>query len=278
MPTLISPDISSVTACGDPNRQAAFVVPAGEDVSLLWQVMDASGNPVSVPTSLPGDGPDYSEPPGRMALVTTLFCDRAIPLLATIGVHASGRLVIGLPASVSTSPNLYLVEVRWTDDDGTYSRTTLMSVEVSLANRYGGNLQTGPLPLSQVRTRLRDYPEFNDITGRFEFSAEEILEAIARPVMYWNETAPVVSRHGITTFPFRSQWLDATVSTLYQTSAHWMLRNDVPIQAEGVSASERSATKWQYMLNFSASMWQEYQRFVSRQKGMENVRGGFLIM
>lgn len=264
--SLVNPDVSSVSDCGSPNRQASFVLSAGPSQSILWPVRDADGNVVVIPNDLPDYNEDgeYSDSPHRVALVTPLFCQCDRPLTASIRLHESGRLKIGLPDSVTSKPNFYLLEVVWTTDLQRYSSQSLISVEASLLNRYSGGSRSGPITLSQIRTKLRDFPEFNDLTERFEFSAEEILQAITKPVMYWNEVSPVTSTHDLTSFPYRSHWLDATVSELYQTSAHWMLRNDIQIQAAGVAASERSANKWQYMLNYSAQLWNDYTRFVHR--------------
>lgn len=273
------PEEEAMSGCPDPSRERVIIAPTNFMHPVKFPFLDSAGERIIPEACLSSniDATDVSN--GRSAT----FLD---PFDQCYGAH-TGRLMykhgedltIDVPAKVRCRPGVYMMEVRWRQESGQeLVETGLISIEPSLAQRYqqsqGG--ASFPLTIREVRTRLRDFPGANDVSGTVQFTTEEILEAIARPVMFWNETAPVISRYSPTNFPFRSHWLDAVVSTLYTTGAHWMLRNDLKIQGEGIAASDRD--KWKVMFQYAQKGWDDYRTFVLREKNRENISRAFKVM
>lgn len=274
----------SLSGCPDPAKTRTVVIEGQALSSFCWPLIDPQTGDLIDPevedSFVPLDGYDYSLDDQRVALFYDPFQSCKSVQKGRISYSPDRSLIIEPPVSILNTPSIYLFEMRWTQPDNkVINQRGLFSVEPSLFSRLDPMAQyAGPLTLREVRTRLRDFPSANALSEQFEWSAEEILEAIVRPIMHWNDTPPVISRYSPANFPYRSYWLDATVSTLYTTAAHSMLRNDIPLQAEGVTSSERNAGKWQFMFQYAEKGWADYKAFVHRQKGHENMRNGWRIM
>lgn len=272
----VEPESHGSVGCEDPAKERVVIYTAGSTAPIKWPILDSSGNRIQPETCTPN-----TENAACGNTRAALFYD---PFDSCFGVqrgtimYTDGEdLQIGVPSKVKSRPGIYYFELHWTNEDGSqYISKGLVSVEASLLQRLGDQNFKAPLSLTEIRTRLRDFPGANELTGSYDYSPEEILEAIMRPIAYWNETSPVISRFSTSNFPFRSNWLDATVSTLYTTGAHWMLRNSLDVKGEGIGASDRD--KWKVMFEYSAKGWAQYQAFVFREKARENASGAFIIM
>lgn len=274
----VQPESSSVIGCTDPKQQATYIIPASFGSSIAWTVRDDEGNPIEVEGS-PEDG-DLTEKYGRIALFHNPFCGNDI-YLGYLQADGNGGLTVIPHQMVTDRPGIYEMEVHWSvpqegGDDLHYYNTAVVSFEQSIFNRAYLRHHKGPLPLSRIRQRLRDYANLNDVTQAMEFSAEEILSAMLEPVEYYNETPPHIKVYSPDTFPFRQHWLDATISRLLLTGGIWLERNDVSIKAEGISSNDRDHAKtW---LNMAQTMWTEYRQFVYTQKAGENMKRGFRVI
>lgn len=272
------PETTSSIGCTDPKQQATYIVPASFGSSLLWQVKDQQGNIIEI-TGEPEDG-DLTSKYNRIALFHDPFCHSNL-YLGTIQADGNGNLNVFPHQTVTDTPGIYEMEVHWSEEivggeDKYYYNTAVISVEQSLFNRAYTHKHKGPLPLSRIRQKLRDYGGLNDSLGFPEFSVEEILASMLEPIEYYNETPPYVQSYTPANFPFRQRWLDATVSRLLQTGGLWMQRNNVKIQGEGVAGDDRS--HYNQMLSLSMKMWDEYRAFVQSEKNGVNITRGFRII
>jgi len=285
---IVDPQQTSITGCISPKKERSVIMTADTVTAFRWGFYDGAGNAVQplVEDELLDNSLDQTNFPARLAL----FYD---PFQACEGVHV-GKIVYneddGLtilpPQIVRGTPGVYLFEVYWIqpeDENGGRKQLFgkgLISVEESALRQYSlladPKSHVGPLSLSEVRTHLRDYTEDNDTLGRAQFTDQEILEAIVHPVRIWNETLPPTSRYSAANFPYRAQWLKATVAKLCQTEALWMLRNQLPIQAEGVTVDDRN--KWMAYMKMAKEDMTEYETFVRATKQVENIRRGFAII
>lgn len=275
----ITPETSSPIGCTDPKQQATYIIPASFGSTLLWTVKDQQGNPIEI-SATPEDG-NLTSKYDRIALFHDPFCSSNL-YLGSMEADADGNLIVFPHQSVTDTPGIYEMEVHWREpgvnggEDKYYFNSAVISVEQSLFNRAYTQKHKGPLPLSRIRQKLRDYGTINDSLGFPEFSVEEILSSMLEPIEYYNETPPYVKSYTPANFPFRQRWLEATVSRLLQIGGIWMQRNNVKIQGEGIGGDDRS--HYNQMLSLSMQMWNDYRTFVQQEKNGVNITRGFRII
>lgn len=281
---VVDPSATSLTGCPSPTKERTVVVSANTATAFRWTFYGPDG--VAIPVQIEDDyeeGTSANDIPTRVAI----FRD---PFQICQGVHV-GKLVYneddGLlilpPPAVRNNPSIYQFEAYWLQPapDGTQlTGSGLLSVEESVLRAYNFADEApeyrGPLSLHQIRTHLRDFPEDNDTIGRAQFSDMEIIEAIAYPVMVWNDTRPPTSRYSPANFPHRSQWIKATIAKLHSIEGHWMMRNQMTMQTEGVTVDDRN--KWNNYIAMAKQEMLEYEAWVRTMKMSENIRRGFRLI
>lgn len=276
---MLDPQTTLSTGCRDPKQPATYIVASGSGAGLNWTVRDQHGTPIELAT-LTADV-DLTEPYERVVLFHNPFC--AHPVRGgQLSRGPDNQLRIHLPSGVGNFPGIYEMEVHWREGTGPaavhYLNRAYVSVEQSLASRALGPGASGPLELSRIRNRLRDYVSANDTfgSGAPEYSTEEIVLSILEPVEYYNEALPAVVTFTVNNFPYRQQWTDAVIGRLLLISGQWMMRNNVPIQAEGVGADDRA--KYRDLIQIGNKLWSDYQLFVRADKISRNMAGGFRIV
>ena len=136
------------------------------------------------------------------------------------------------------------------------------------------NINPGPLTVYEIRLAVRDVcPEMNFLLDTVEFSTEEIMWAIRRPIDYWNEIPPPLGHFTPLTFPFRYFWLEAVVGELLRTVAVWLRRNDLDYTAAGVTIDDRK--KWPTYLQMAQERQAKWEKFVRDKKIEMNIEGGY---
>lgn len=272
----VPPEITSTIGCTDPKQKPSYIIPGSFGSVLDWTVRDIAGKPIVIDSYGVDPGEDATVEWTRAALFHDPFCNKSV-YLGRLAEGTDGRLNVFIPPGLDGKPGLYEVEVHWSvEGDQHYFNTAFVSIEDTIYNRIRTNKQGGPLKLSRIRNKLRDYAALNDSSGFPEFSLEEIVSAMLEPVEYYNEALPHVQHYTPTSFPYRQQWLDATVSRLLQTTAIWMSRNHVQLQGEGVGADDRG--HWKAMLQLSDKLWREYKDFVQLEKSRLNTGRGYGII
>ncbi len=186
-----------------------------------------------------------------------------------------GLVEVVLPPDVVEQAGIY--EMGWglCDDNGTVvlSELVLLSIERSLFAQDPLTVarDLGPPTLGEIRLSIRDSaPSENLLLRDVEFSTEEILDAIRRPIAYWNEAPPPVARHTTRSFPYRENWRKAVAGYLFQTAADKYRRNHLPYSAAGLSVDDMNK-ETQY-LNTARMVLQEYRDWVQATKIGVNLR------
>jgi hypothetical protein len=134
---------------------------------------------------------------------------------------------------------------------------------------------TGPISIAEIRLATRDVcPAFNFLIDTVEFKDEEIAWALRRPIDYWNEAQPPLNViYSPTTFPFRYNWTEATISILLKTVAIWLRRNDLDYSAGGLTVADTK--KWPDYQKMADERWAEYKEWVKNKKMELNISDGF---
>jgi hypothetical protein len=135
----------------------------------------------------------------------------------------------------------------------------------------------GPLQSWELRLGMRDVcPEGNFLIDSVEFNNHELMWAIRRPIEYWNEALPPVAIYTMETFPYRYNWLNASVAELLLMAALWMRRNDLDYSAAGLQILDTK--KWPDYHRLGTERRMEYQKWVRERKIAANVENAFETM
>ena len=137
---------------------------------------------------------------------------------------------------------LFLAQIKL-QDITTSARTALYRAYLEVAPDImdEDSYLTG-VTIEEVRLGLRDIsPQDNFLLDDVEFTDTEIMWAMRRPVLLWNETTPYLRRYTYTpsAFPFKYTWLNAIKAELYILAAGAYMRNSLPYSAGGLSVNDK---------------------------------------
>lgn len=232
-PVIVIPaDGATAASNGCPvlTKERVAVVERGVAASLQWQIRDNDGNPVDL-TSLLGNDP----PTPVGGSVSFRFADAISPdsghaPLALVGylVDApSGTVQCDLTNRVTAVARLLAVGVGISNAGNqlVLVNNGILSVERGLFGDWSKQAD-GPPTLADLRMQLRDTMLENSLTDLPEFSDQEIIFCLAKPLRVWNETPPPVFQARASNFGcYRENWLKATCGELFTMAAMWYRRN-----------------------------------------------------
>ena len=231
---IVEPQPTSITGCIQPTRERTVSLQARTVTAFRWHFYDGHANAVmpALEPDLINDMADQTNAPGRCALFWDLFQINCGVHIGKIVFNEDDGLTILPPESVRNSPSIYAFEIYWLQPEVDGGRRQLkgqgfISVEESALRQmtaYSGRY-VGPLTINEIRDAMRDYPQDNDLTGRYQFSDTEIIRALMLPLQLFNETEPGCIRYSAANFPYRARWLRATVAKLQETHGLWMRAN-----------------------------------------------------
>lgn len=127
---------------------------------------------------------------------------------------------------------------------------------------------------NDVRFWLRDNdPESNILLDDFEFSPEEIRQAMTYCVDFWNDQPPYIRNYDYDDFPYRFQLLQGTSANLLTMAGHRFRRNALNAQGGGLSMDDQA--KCQQYDAAAARLWEGYSTWVTMNKRSLNAEQGF---
>lgn len=250
--SIIKPEVPHLDGCSLFDKAHIFVVQQGLCPTLEWTFRDQQGNPVDLTSCfdesasvslsgsvIPGDNNGVE---ARLDRVMKLNLTRPVILSGTV-VDAATGVVRALLAPLAVA-SAGIFQLHWAIMDRTLNaprliNRSLISVERSL---FGADYGVGgPPTIQEIRTDIRDTsPEVNRLLRNVEFSDDEIVRAIVRPVEDWNDASPRLAAHvyDTITFPFRHAWNLAIQGYLLQMASHWYRRNRLAYQAGGLAVDD----------------------------------------
>lgn len=286
--------IDSVTGRPVPERIKNLTIPSGVATELRWQMVDSQGRIVDLSTCACENAPClYS--------YALLLCDYfgCKPLVCIDAVtYDAGSNELRVKASLSAG--VYAAEMVVYYQDPTHptniantawnaanpSETPrpmlrvpifinrfFLTVERTVLNGDWTNNQ-GPLSFAEIRLAMRDSGAVeNRLLQTVRFSDEELVLAMSRPVLYWNEIPPPVATYDMQTFPYRYHWLQGTIGYLMMMLSEYQRANQLEYSAGGISVRDQSA----FMTYAQASELyiSQFKTFVRQKKIEINIRGGF---
>jgi hypothetical protein len=203
----------------------------------------------SVPSSHSQSFSSYSETSesvspcvGGKVVARIVSCDEQMPITevaASIVDAATGQVSFVLPSAITAIAGIYRLELGVLNSARKliFSDQGLLSVE---RGQFGNTLDmSGPPTLTEIRMALRDSQVENNLLDSYEFSADEVIFSVIRPVMEWNETPPDVRRFNCHTFPWRELWLKGIISYLLQTAVFHYTRNKLNASHGGLTVADK---------------------------------------
>ena len=282
----LQPEDSRYDGCPVLVRQRAIVANKGVLSNIRWPLRFPNGQPVNLLSCLGGEPGSLS-----MSLMSSLSLgtdgDAALKvrfgdcngahLIVQIDASSidpeNGLVDFQLPVEVADYAGLYQMQVAvvGTDSRPKYIEKGILSVEPSL---WGDtDVRGGPLTLGEIRLALRDTVEENELLQDYEFDADEVVDAMIWPIREWNESPPPVARFSCRNFPFRHNWMEATIGRLLMTAAHHYNRNNLQLNHGGLSGNLKDkGGPYVEMAKIYLTNWKQ---FILRKKVEINVSGGY---
>ncbi len=186
----------------------------------------------------------------------------------------NGSVRLDLDADDLQRPGIFLSEVALTNADGDrlYSEARYLEVRPVLDDLAHATLG-GPITVAEIRLALRDYGCDNTLLDAEEFTDDEIVFAIRRPVQRWNETPPPIGRHTMSSFPYREHWMIGTVGYLHRLAAVHYRRNNLDYSGSGLNVSDKR--KYDDYEKIAAMRIGEFDEWMRDMKTHLNVMQGF---
>lgn len=285
----ITPAVTEVDGIASPARKQAVQVPQGLAAWVEWTLRDEAGNPADITglgfagassassSSSPSSGSSEAGGTVKLRLIECQSINTSNTPIEIDGEAvdaARGVVKAKLTGQAVACPGVYILEWSVYAPDGDLGHVSEGSLIVN-RSLAGGATRTGPPTVAEIRQHMRDAgPEDNYLLDTVEYDLAELAGCLERPVQVWNETLEFVPRRYTTsTFPYRSQWLDAVVGYLHLLAGHNYDRNLQEYTAGGTSMRDKN--KGPLYLQKGAMMVAAYKDFVKQRKGQINLEGAF---
>lgn len=272
--------------CPSLGRAKVFTAEQGLDASLKVQLTDRNGAPLDLASidGFVGVSEDAASE-AATGVIAAKFREAALSEQDGGVVYASvtpsvddvdeATVLIPIPIEISRDPGIYIFEIGVVDETGStvHIERGLLSIEASLFRPVGGTLSDGPPTLMDVRMALRDHVDDNLRIGEVEFSVDEIVTALVRPIREWNESRPPLPLVSTKNFPYREQWLRAVTAFLLIMASDWYRR--VYAKAQGGGLNYDRYNKERDYLSVGQQLLLEWRHFVRRTKISIAVQASF---
>jgi hypothetical protein len=263
-------------------RMRAVTLTQGQCGVVAWQMHDKDGHPVDLTPC----GLTESEAPAQQLKVVLrmkeqLSLGNARPPLqvdASVVDASEGRVEADIESGMTDYPGIYYGEMCLVSTEleangkpcVVFSNTFYVVVARSTFGDGTGGMN-GPPSIAEIRLHLRDSaPGESYLLDHLMFDDAEIALAIARPVMYWNETPPPLNQNYTTqNFPFRYHWLEGICANLFFMVAEQYRRNDFQYSAAGMSINDQN--KSQAYEQAGQTRWQAFREWVRATKASINL-------
>lgn len=286
--TLIKSGIPEVDDCKILTRLQAFIVPQGVVATLENVIRDSKGNPIDLSDWLIGSASEsgslsmsVSAPAGTVKLRIREWVaggrnceDRIWDVYGDSVDPHNGVVRATLTPKIVERAGIF--ELNWAilNANGRPVVVTkgIMSVEKTLFPVRFENAwdNLGPPTIQEVRMRLMDSSAAeNGLLDSVEFSDEQILHAMATPIMTWNETPPPLRvQQTSQTFPYRAAWMSGTLAQLLMMAANNYRRNTFRTAAGATSDKDKER---EYITE-GRRLWDEYMAWLYNKKVEVNLK------
>jgi hypothetical protein len=275
--------------CVPLDKSNTFVVEGGAPATLNYQVRDSNGTAVDL-TNYFSEGDTGEEGENGIFAKFAVADNTSIAKQHEQGKvldARNGLLQIPLPDYVWNLPCIYTFHLAI----GHRESFTIADTPIYIAPGKGVVLvewtpfvkhSTGiMLPrvvpaLEDIRRKLDDFVGKNDLLGQVEFSADDIVNAMIRPVSFFNELPPRLRRfeYTVATFPYYENWVTGTAAELLQLAVVHYTRNKLLSSHGGLQGDEKARDReYQQLAMFYKKEFQEWARFKKHQLNYSRGQG-----
>ena len=265
-------------------KSNTVVVNGGAPQTVEFQVRNSDGSPVDMSYWFPLDVP--AEDQQHALAIRTSFADNSIvakaDIIGNVIDPARGGIQFELPEYVYNTPCIYFFYNSVKDKESGKVRHVFPGRGVLLVewSPWMEHLSDCPVPhklvptLEDIRRRLDDFVGKNDFLKQYEFSADDIVHAMVRPVYLFNEEPPRLRRfqYTLATFPFYENWVHGTAAELLQAAVFHYVRNKMMSNHGGIQGDEKGRDR-EYM-QLAQLYKDEYIQWVRRKKHELNMSMG----
>lgn len=286
--------LDSVTGRPVPERIRNVTVMSGVATEIRWQMLDDKGRVVDLTSCACTNTPcpysyslvlcDYFGCQPHVCFDSVVYDAGTNTLKVTgnigTGIYAAEMVVFFTDPAHPTN----IENTAWNAANPTETPKPLYRVPIFVNRFFLTSERTvlnrdwtenrGPLSFAEIRLALRDSGAVeNRLLQTVRFSDEELILAMSRPVMYWNEIPPDVGQFDARTFPFRYHWLQGTIGYLMMMLSEYQRANQLEYSAGGLSVRDQSA----FMTYAQAAELyiSQYKTFVRQKKAQINMNSGF---
>jgi hypothetical protein len=271
----------SFYGCVPQDKSNTFVVEGGAPVTLMYQIRDAGGTPVDLTAFFPSGGDEGEEVTDGLFVWFSVADDTVISNHvepARLVDAKNGVIKFELPEYVYNIPCIYSFRV-YIGDKKTFPKTfrakaalqgtgTVLVEWSPIISKISSarNLVRVVPSIEDVRRKLDDFVSKNDLLQQVEFSTDDIVHAMIRPVKIFNETTPRLRRYqySLWNFPYYENWLIGTAAELLRIAAIHYTRNKLLASHGGIDGDEKRRDRDYLQL---AEMYrQEYRNWCHAEK------------
>jgi hypothetical protein len=284
---IIKPRQTVVDGCPVLPKLQCHEVQMGQAARLIWNFKNPEGQPINLQDCVSNCSSTTSQSSGDFDPVGNPGCGVVLRMRELSGYDPVNDPIVQidtevldmsegivraniLPDSIVRFPGIYLEEWSFFAPDGsmlfsnqccTFVRRGLFGVNSDLNFR-----NVGPPTIEEIRLSVRDNSGAdNMLIDDVEFDSAEIIQAVMRPLQYWNEIPPPLNTLLTTkNFPFRELWLQGIQAYLFDIAANHYRRNQLAYSAGGMSIDDKN--KEQQYIAASSRMLQMFQENVKAKK------------
>lgn len=182
---------------------------------------------------------------------------------------ANGIVDCKIPTAVYHQSGIYTLSWGYVHEGSLkLTQNAVLSIERGL---FGFDAVTrkrteGPPTLGEIRMHMMDSDGTeNTLLDDVEFDDEQILQAMVKPIQYFNETNPPLSvRFDTRNFPWKAHWVDAVKGYLLEIAAMHYRRNRLQVTGGGKTLDDKN--KEAEYIREGRTLIAEWKDFVLRKK------------
>ena len=278
-PRIVSYTTPLAEGCPVLTKTRSMVMQRGISGVIQWNIKNKAGQTMDLSNYLCDDPETESDDEGDCGRVNVRFQDifgtsNILQDDAVVVDSSTGLVQVEIPPAIANTPAIFKVDfgVYDSDDNLLMIDSGMLSVEKSAFSAFDSEAtDAGPLTLSEVRMQLRDTAVENNLLDNVEFDDAEIVHSLIQPIREWNETPPPIGIATAYNFPFKYNWLMATVANLLKIAASHYMRNDLQSSHGGVTVGDKA--KASPYLQVAQQLSADWKMFVREKKVSLNAEG-----
>lgn len=285
---VLAAPVSSVNGNPILSRMRSITVTQGQCATIEWQLQDKDGHPVNLAPCGFTDSASATADDFKVVLrlkehLSLGNTKSPVEVDATVVDAETGKVRAELTSNMVGLPGVYFGEMALVNIPALTANTPCVVFSntffvVVTRGTFGDSDYQGPPSIAEIRLHLRDSsPHESFLLDHLMFDDAEIALAIARPVMYWNETPPLLDvTYTTQNFPWRYHWLEGICANLFFMVSEQFRRNQLSYSAAGVSLDDQN--KEPNYERAGQMRWQAYQQWVRGIKAAINLESCYGVV